>query len=127
MSCLCERPARSSRYRIEWLHQTKNKPMLERVKDNVMSDKLVGLTPFNIYRKQLAGIEENKIAASFKDTRSHPVLERVTYFVYNTEKRHPFQSGQWSSVHACVPELKQQGILLLYHQPSSQTDAHTTP
>ncbi|KAH3749634.1 hypothetical protein DPMN_184135 [Dreissena polymorpha] len=101
---------------------TKNKPMLERVKDNVMSDRLVGLTPFNIYRKKLAGIEENKIAASFKDTRSHPVPERLTD-VYNTEKRHSFQSGQWSSVHACVPELKQQGILLLYHQPSSQTDA----
>ncbi|KAH3706982.1 hypothetical protein DPMN_066373 [Dreissena polymorpha] len=93
--------------------------MLERVKDNVMSDRLVGLTPFNIYRKQLAGIEENKIAASFKDTRSHLVPERVTDFVYNTEKRHSFQ---WSSVHACVPELKQQGILLLYHEPSSQTD-----
>ncbi|KAH3858459.1 hypothetical protein DPMN_101082 [Dreissena polymorpha] len=37
MACLCDRPARSG---IEWLPPRKNKPMLERVKDNVMSNSL---------------------------------------------------------------------------------------
>lgn len=94
----------------------KRQKISESVKDSMMLAKEHGMKPFDIFRKQLAPHVNENLEASFKDSRNCPTSSRMVNFMKNVQKRHSFQSGQWSAVHSIIPQIEESGKLLLHQK-----------
>lgn len=105
---------------VEWIPPTKSQKIAEYVKDNIVTIRSYGSKPFDIFRKTKAGIDENNLEKAFEDSKRHPSADRIGTFISNIDKRHSYQSGQWSAVHSIIPELKDKGILLLYQRDNPE-------
>ena len=105
---------------VEWIPPTKSQKIAEYVKDNIVTIRSYGSKPFDIFRKTMAGIDENNLEKALEDSKRHPSADRIGTFISNIDKRHSYQSGQWSAVHSIIPELKDKGILLLYQRDNPE-------
>ncbi|VDH95965.1 gephyrin [Mytilus galloprovincialis] len=102
---------------MQWEGPSGNKKILESAKDNIMFSRSYGMKPFEVFRRQIKDISESEMEIAFKDTRTNPSDRRVCDFIKNTEKRHAFNSGQWTSAHKlAITELKESGQLLFYQR-----------
>jgi hypothetical protein len=107
---------------VQWRPTGRNQKISEEVKDRVMKSRSYSLRHFDVYRREIAELKESDMKEAFEDTRQHPTLGRLTDFIKNAEKRHGFQSGQWTAVHSAIPHIKEKGNLLLYQEANDQAE-----